>query len=757
MAGEGAAVRDGPEQVYELADEIRDRCLRRLDSLLMPGASAWTESAAAELIDRFVNAPDVGSGTFLEKLRTQLAGADSASVLLMADLAVIYEVVPVNVGVAAKRRVVEGILKLAGDKSPLPAKILDAFTGGIANPGMWYLARPDVQFSFLVRFAAAFTALSEEERTAAATDPWQLRQVAGSVPVASGYGQRAALLHLMFPDTFESIIASQDKRRILDFYAERLGERTRDEDKDMLALRRAFATDTPEPIFFYRPPWDGWRTTKATTPGWLVRDISDGDNDPTHQWLADGYCALAAPGLPQLPTGTAAARIGEAVREASPDLGVQERRSRTAALDRFLNRMKDGHLVVTTRGRDVFVGRASAAATWHHPGGPAAQVRRSVQWLNLDQPVQRGDLSAGAVGKLTGQAAVSELGPYSDEILARAEADSADTTTTPASAEVGLDAFELPNPTQALADKLFVPLAWLREVIDLLRERGQIVFYGPPGTGKTYLAQHLAEFLTETGGEHRLVQFHPSYAYEDFFEGFRPRPGETPGSIVFDLVPGPLRRIAKLADADPYRPYVLIIDELNRANLAKVFGELYFLLEYRTRTVSLQYSSDEDFTLPRNLLVIGTMNTADRSIALVDQAMRRRFDFVPLFPGREPLVGMLRRWLADNAISRIPADLLDALNGMLGDPDTAIGPSYFMTDRARTEAGLRRIWQTAILPLLEERFAGGEVDVHSVYSLDNLLTKVTASTTGTTSLTADSEPGTQAVFDDRTDTVEDQP
>jgi 5-methylcytosine-specific restriction protein B len=116
------------------------------------------------------------------------------------------------------------------------------------------------------------------------------------------------------------------------------------------------------------------------------------------------------------------------------------------------------------------------------------------------------------------------------------------------------------------------------------------------------------------------------------------------------------------------------------------------------------------------------MNTADRSMALVDRAMRRRFDFVPVFPGRQPLTGILRGWLAANAIAPTAADLPDALNAMLDEPETAVGPSYFMNERARTRNGLERIWRTAI-PLLEERFASGDVDVHVTYSLDRLLAR----------------------------------
>ncbi|HEX5541572.1 MAG TPA: AAA family ATPase [Micromonospora sp.] len=137
--------------------------------------------------------------------------------------------------------------------------------------------------------------------------------------------------------------------------------------------------------------------------------------------------------------------------------------------------------------------------------------------------------------------------------------------------------------------------------------------------GKTYLAQKLAKRLPEPHAV-KLIQFHPSYTYEDFFEGFRPESGDD-GTLRFKLTSGPLRKLADDAREHPSIAYLLIIDEINRGNLAKIFGELYFLFEYRDERIRLQYSPEE-FTLPTNLYLIGTMNTADRSIALVDAAMR---------------------------------------------------------------------------------------------------------------------------------------
>ena len=152
-----------------------------------------------------------------------------------------------------------------------------------------------------------------------------------------------------------------------------------------------------------------------------------------------------------------------------------------------------------------------------------------------------------------------------------------------------------------------------------------------------------------------------------------------------------------------------MIDEINRGNIAKIFGELYFLLEYRDRAIRLQYSPDADFSLPDNLFVIGTMNTVDRSIALVDSVLRRRFYFVAFLPRDEPLRSLLRKWLQQHRYDEEAADYLETLNEALGtsgggDEEFAIGSSYFITRNGAPD--LDRVWRHAIAPLLEERFYG---------------------------------------------------
>ncbi len=257
------------------------------------------------------------------------------------------------------------------------------------------------------------------------------------------------------------------------------------------------------------------------------------------------------------------------------------------------------------------------------------------------------------------------------------------------------------DPLPALANELLVAEQELREIVALMEAKRQVIFYGPPGTGKTFLALKLARALTGDHEKVKLVQFHPSYAYEDFVEGYRPRLQN--GQPGFQLTDGPLKRIAEAAHADSASTYILIIDEINRGNVAKVLGELYFLLEYREEHAELLYSGTP-FSLPKNLRIIGTMNTADRSIALMDAALRRRFGFVPFFPDQPPMEGLLRRWLTRNKPDMLwVAAVVDSVNAQLEDRNSAVGPSYFLRPGLDDER-MERIWRHEIRPYLEEFF-----------------------------------------------------
>lgn len=447
------------------------------------------------------------------------------------------------------------------------------------------------------------------------------------------------------------------------------------------------------------------------TRAWLVRGANVSGVNVVTRWLTEGFCSIQWVEIGDIPAGTPRSTITEMVAEAFPDESVESRRNWVGSLHRFINEIAVGDTVVTVDGGKVFVGEVTSEPTY--TAEKLVTRQRAVTWANAAQPLSRKALSSPAADALRSRLTVTDLTRYLGEFAEKGGVEDV--------VDLRLPDVSLRSPTQEMADELLLPRDWLEETVELLNEKRQIILYGPPGTGKTFLALELCKGLVESvGGEYEVVQFHPSYAYEDFFEGLRPRIGQDgSGSITFDLVSGPLRRMAKQAADDPASPYVLIIDEINRANLAKVFGELYFLLEYRDSSVSLQYS-EGGFSLPRNLFIVGTMNTADRSIALVDAAMRRRFYFRKLFPTEHPVEGLLSRWLVRNRMSEEPAGLLQELNARIGDPDFAIGPSYLMSKRIAVDGGLERVWRTAILPLLEEHFFGEGRDIDSEFGLTAL-------------------------------------
>jgi 5-methylcytosine-specific restriction protein B len=291
-----------------------------------------------------------------------------------------------------------------------------------------------------------------------------------------------------------------------------------------------------------------------------------------------------------------------------------------------------------------------------------------------------------------------------------------DKTSVPVVAEPGAP-YASPPPAYTTAEalaELFITDKELAASLAGLRRRRALLLQGPPGTGKTYLARRLAWLLLGARDEARieLIQFHPSYGYEDFILGFRPG-----ADGQFQLVPGVLPLLCQRAAQDPGRPYFLLIDELNRGNVARIFGELLLLLEPDKRgpahALRLPYAPPEAprFFVPENLYVIGTLNLADRSLAPLDYALRRRFAFVGMQPQfGVPLQNLLMASKLSAALTDLLTERLPALNHVIAadpelGPDFEIGHSYFCAPPADpTEASdwLRLIFEQEIGPLLAD-------------------------------------------------------
>lgn len=242
---------------------------------------------------------------------------------------------------------------------------------------------------------------------------------------------------------------------------------------------------------------------------------------------------------------------------------------------------------------------------------------------------------------------------------------------------------------------------FLQSIARRLEEKKQIIFYGPPGTGKTFVANAFADWFQGVTGLRDQIQFHPSYSYEDFIEGFRPSADSEKSG--FSLKPGIFKQFCERAASAPGK-HVFVIDELNRGNLAHVFGELLYALEYRGKNVGLPYSGRK-FAVPPNVYVIGTMNSADRSIAIIDFAIRRRFDFFEFSPDEFVLKRYLESIDCKSDVAKVISSF-KKLNELIHErrgKQYEIGHSFWMKKHI-TDQVLRDIWEFNIRPLLEEYF-----------------------------------------------------
>jgi len=273
---------------------------------------------------------------------------------------------------------------------------------------------------------------------------------------------------------------------------------------------------------------------------------------------------------------------------------------------------------------------------------------------------------------------------------------------------------------------LFMAEALFDEMLMALKEKKNVVLQGAPGVGKTFVAKRLAYALIESNDSQRIemIQFHQSYSYEDFIQGFRPTPRGH-----FDIKYGIFHQFCRQAQREEGldKPYVFIVDEINLGNLSKIFGELMMLIEPDKRgkenAMPLAYSQDADdrFYIPENLYLIGMMNTADRSLAMVDYALRRRFRFITLRPefASEAFRDYLIEAGADSALVKKIVTRMNALNEIIAadtknlGPGYQIGHSYFCPRNGiiPDDGWYRRVIESEIVPLIQEYWFDNEQKV----------------------------------------------
>ena len=669
---------EGAENVYKAAELWVERALKSDDSLFTPGVPIWSSQWLEELRERFLNQPDDSRGvSFLNKLRRQLEGSPPEVHQLMGEILYFHFLIVHTQDSTLEQQRINEVLQFSSDPVQIPTEIVSGLTPGIATPGTFFNTNRHFQVGFLIEFAEQWKAKSASESNQLLNDPWAFKDFVMNAPLSSlllrdnqntPRTQRHALLHLVHPDAFEGIVSIEHKRSICEAeaFAGYVQNDTEDADRKIQQIRQGieavkrtgFNTFYDTDIYrMWNPPtsspWDEYISRAqrylSVDPGRLDREeidykveigqelagarkavISGADDwinlvkirlpsgNPLSWQARDDFCKW----IDASPENAQEALLALRAIWTEDDLSVSER------ILSFVNPLPREALRGGAGSHARFASVLLMGLDIHkYPPYAPTVFGKAYELTGYGEPNKNSDAAAlyghalAFLDRFIQEAETRGLKPL-DRLGAQSlvwaldqDRDPPATDNTPLTNEPPASEVQL----EVLAEELTLPVKFLKEIQTLLNEKMQIIFQGPPGTGKTYVAQKFSEHLAGSKDRVTLVQFHPSYAYEDFVQGYRPTLKD--GQAGFELRNGPLTRIAKRAQNDPDRDYYLIIDEINRGNLAKVFGELYFLLEYRDQTINLQYS-DEPFSLSKNLYIIGTMNTADRSIALVDLALR---------------------------------------------------------------------------------------------------------------------------------------
>jgi MoxR-like ATPase len=720
-------------EVLLVAQRWKERCLLR-DGSMFTDRSLWTRANFDQLERYYVQNLKYGEGDFYSKLKQQLAPATPEAKQLAAELfwLMFLYVDRKQMRGSTKRLQIRQVWEWSGDKlNPTdPTVFGEVLDGGIGRPGTAYNTERWRELVFLIDAIRDWKGLSVAEQSRMVADPWLFAFWLDAIPTSTNRQFREVLLHLLFPDTFERIATARDKQKVVRAFRQKAGEPAEGidytnriaVDREILRIRESVAPGygVDRFDFYHLGPEEVWRDKKskkkekkASEPKadldawykktfgrnrvWVIATGSGGRLWP--EFEREKHVAIEWDYLGDL----SAFESRDAIRDAMIAAKALEHDPMhdSLAVWNFVRVMQPGDTVIAKRGLTTLLAYGVVTSDYRFDEDRAeARHVRDVDWRKI------GPWELGEEQRIAGKT-LTEFSALKDWLRSVWPLIVADQRRQP-----GKEKPRSYSIDDALKE-LFMPRDLLQSLLDALGRKKNLILEGAPGVGKTFVARRIAYALmgVEDAARVDVVQFHQSYSYEDFVQGWRPL-----GEKGFSLQKGRFVRFCETARKSS-EPFVFIIDEINRGNLSKVFGELLSLLEGDKRgpqhDVGLAYDSAERFHIPANVYLIGLMNTADRSLAMVDYALRRRFAFVRLEPAFESEAfaqNLVDSGVDEEVVGRIVAGMT-ALNTAIAEDDSNLGEGYKIGHSffvpADDSKDLGKAWYQAIVrqeiePLLRE-------------------------------------------------------
>jgi len=725
------------EPILAAAKQWRDRCLIG-DGSVFTEERIWTLAHLQDLDRHFVQNLDYGKGNFFTKLEAQLAPTSPGAKKLASEMFWVMYLMISEVAMVAKTKEfqIRTVWGWSGEELPDDHEYLgDLLAQGVANTGTAYHTHRWREFRFFITMMEDWKALDHDQRAKLLDDPWTFAEWVEGREYAPARQLRHILLFLLFPDQFERIATASHKRLIVKTFRTKWEENAEGFeysdrialDKEVLRIREQLSKDYVhlEEFDFYGDPIEEIWRTKTAVPPQRTGSERRVDHEESKKWLSEKFgdhaiwCISAGGGgrlwrefVDESVVGISWDYLGDLTEyrsreEVQTEIAEHEGRQNPSmdslAVWQFVTDMKPGDVVIAKQGNSRLLGWGRITGEYtYEPSRVEYPHVRSVDWktvgsweLPKDRKITPKTLTEFRQYPVWSRWALEYMGDKGQ-----------DRPSEP----------EYPDyPVAEAIDGLFLESSEFTAILDTLARRRNVILQGPPGVGKTFIARRLAYALIGKKAPHRLqfIQFHQSYAYEDFIQGWRPN--EQGGFILRN---GIFHQFCRNAAEDrDDRAFVFIIDEINRGNLSRIFGELMMLIESDKRgaehAIPLTYSSDETFFVPENVHLVGLMNTADRSLAMVDYALRRRFGFIELAPafGTDRFTQhLLQENVPQEIVTRINERMVELNQVIRKDrrnlgPGFEIGHSYFVP--SGDEESLDETWYQAVIdteigPLLRE-------------------------------------------------------